>query len=479
LNAASSSIFDKFEHNGDHFLRYNDNKTSRSAGERMSYVRSVQRAIEYIEEHLEDELDLSSIADEAYISVAQLYRFFYALTGHPVKEYVRKRRMSVAANLLRNSDLTVEKIAWDIGFEYYHSFAKVFKRIVGLTPAAYRKAELFYSFEPAYLQEQVAYMEDKELTALFPDIKVVRCPPDTLLSYLHISQQEAGMENEAFRIVFEHLAMAQAAGKSKIRILGHNVDLPDVDGNFRYGYKVLIMGAANWHAGDAFTEEPFVGGLYAVRKISASSPEIIQDGWNRLLSEWLPKSTFEIGTHQYFEEFITYNGKVTRMNLYLPVQRKLYNEPVEIVERTEMTAYYCRGYGAKGQAYAEQRLIAWFESQPDRSRLPHEGRYYMAFDYALTDPDSYWWENGIIAEGHARQPLEGLESKPIRPGLYACCVSKPYGLLTGVLDRMLRWIAANDRYRLDEDRQWFAEYHLLEGVDAEQDSLVKVYIPLV
>jgi AraC family transcriptional regulator len=445
----------------------------------MRYVNSVQRAIEYIEDHLEEELDLTSIADEAYISVAQLYRFFYALTGHPVKEYVRKRRMSVAANLLRNSDLTVEKIAWDIGFEYYHSFAKVFKKVVGLTPAAYRKADIFYSFEPAYPQDQVAYKEDKELTELFPDIKVIRFHPDTLHSYLHSSRQEAGMENDAFRIVYEHLASAQAAEKTKIRIFGYNVDLPDEDGDSRYGYRVLIMGAGQWQASGMFTVEPFDGGLYAVRKTTASSPEIVQDGWNRLLSEWLPKSTFEIGAHQYFEEFIAYNGKVTRMNLCLPVQRKVYSEPVEIVELEEMTACYSRGYGAKAQAHAEQRLIAWFESRTDRSQLPYEGSYYMSFHYAHMDSDSYWWENGILAVGHERKALEGLELKTILPGPYACCVSKPYGLLTGVLDKMLRWIASSDSYRLDEDRQWFAEYHLPEGVDAEQDSLVKVYIPLI
>lgn len=445
----------------------------------MRYVNSVQRAIEYIEDHLEEDLDLTSIADEAYLSVAQLYRFFYALTGHPVKEYVRKRRMSVAANLLRNSDLTVEKIAWDIGFEYYHSFAKVFKKVVGLTPAAYRKADIFYSFEPAYPQDLVSYREDKELTELFPDIKVIRFHPDTMHGYLHISTQEAGMENEAFRIVYEHLASAKESQKSKIRIFGYNVDLPDEGDDSRYGYRVLIMGTGQWHAGGMFTEEPFDGGLYAVRKTTAASPEIVQDGWNRLLSEWLPKSTFDIGAHQYFEEFIAYNGKVTRMNLCLPVQRKLYSEPVEIVELGEMTAWYCRGHGAKAQADAEQRLIAWLESRTDRSRLPYEGSYYMSFHYAPMDSDSYWWENGILAAGHERKPIEGLEPKTIRPGPYACCVSKPYGLLTGVLDKMLRWIASNDSYRLDEDRQWFAEYYLLEGVDAEQNSLVKVYIPLL
>jgi AraC family transcriptional regulator len=174
-------------------------------GENMRYVDSVQRAIDYIEEHLDQELDLSIIADEAYISVAQLYRLFYAITGHPVKDYIRKRRISAAANHLRNSKRTVEELAWNSGFESYHSFAKVFKKIVGLTPAAYRNAEIFFSFEPIRLYEQIAYKEDKEQTELFPDVKVIRFMPDKMYAFLHISKLEEGMENDAFRIVCEKL----------------------------------------------------------------------------------------------------------------------------------------------------------------------------------------------------------------------------------------------------------------------------------
>ncbi|AJY75883.1 helix-turn-helix domain-containing protein [Paenibacillus beijingensis] len=447
----------------------------------MSYVESVQRAIDYIEEHLDQELDLSSIAEEAYISVAQLYRVFYALTGHPVKDYIRKRRISDAANHLRNSKRSVEELAWSSGFESYHSFAKVFKKIVGLTPAAYRNADIFFSFEPIRLNERIAYKEEKEQTELFPDVKVIRFMPEKMVAYLHISKHEEGMENEAFRIVCQKLNAAEATRcfKSRLRFFGYNVDLPEEDGEPRYGYRVLIADAKERIDDDSFIEEPFVGGLYAVRKIAALSPKTVQDGWNRLLSEWLPKSTFEIGTHQYIEEFIAYNDKVTRMNLYLPVQRKFHNEPIEIVELTEVKAFFCRGYGAEAQAVAEQQLIDWYERGSDENRRADQGKYYMAFHYGITDCEEYWWENGILSAEAEAPALERLEEKRIGSGTYACCVSKTYGLLTGVLDKMHRWIANNGSYRLDEERQWFAEYHTNDGSNVERDTIVKVYIPIL
>jgi AraC family transcriptional regulator len=445
----------------------------------MSYAESVQRAIDFIEDHLGEELDLSTIADEAYISVAQLYRVFYALTGHPVKDYIRKRRMSVAANHLRNSNRSVEDLAWDSGFESYHSFAKVFKKIVGMTPAAYRKAAIFFSFEPIHLYEKVAYMEDKEQTEVFPDVKVIRFMPDTVYTYLHVAQREEGIENDAFQAVLEKIGtIAHHGSNEKVRIFGYNLDAPDVDGNPQHRYHILLLEGGEWlKAG--FNEESFAGGLYAVRKTGAFPPETVQEAWNRLLAEWLPKSTFDIGGHQYMEEFIAYNGKVTRMNLYLPVQRKFHPEQIEVVELPEKEALYCRATGADAQREAEQKLIHWHERRIN-GQPASQGKYYMSFHYGNHGSKDYWWENGILANGSGAADGHGeLEQKRFGSGLYACSISRTYGLLTGVLDKMHRWIAANDNYRLDEERQWFAEYHTFEGTDLEKDSIVKIYIPIM
>ncbi|MFC6228754.1 helix-turn-helix domain-containing protein [Paenibacillus allorhizosphaerae] len=439
--------------------------------------------IDLIEERLEEEFELSSLAEVAYISVAQLYRVFYALTGHPIKDYIRKRRISVSANHLRNSKLAVEEIAWMSGFETYHAFAKVFKKIVGLTPAAYRQANIFFSFEPIQLQEQVAYMEDRDQMERFPDVKVVRFMPGRMHTYLYLSDQVEGMENEGFRIVSEKLAAlaAKMNVKSRVRIFGHNVEVPDEGGEPRYGYKVLIElqeGKLIDNSPD-FTEEMFNGGLYAVRKISASPPRTVQEGWNRLLSEWLPRSTFEIGNHQYVEEFIAYNGKVTRMNLYLPVQRKLDYKPIEIVELAEVHACYFRGHGPAAQADAERRLIDWYEKRAEVTGLTNTGNYYMSYAYGHSaDSDDYWWENGILTGVRELKGLTGLKEKRIGFSTYACCISRTYGMLGGVLENMHRWIAASGSYLLDEKRQWFAEYYTPDGRDVEHETIVKVYIPI-
>jgi hypothetical protein len=128
---------------------------------------------------------------------------------------------------------------------------------------------------------------------------------------------------------------------------------------------------------------------------------------------------------------------------------------------------------------AEQRLIDWYERGANGIQLAGEGKYYMSYHYGNQDSEDYWWENGILTDKPEGPALEGLEDKRIGFGTYACCVSKTYGLLTGVLDNMHRWIATSGNCRLDEERQWFAEYHTFEGMNIERDSIVKVYIPIL
>ncbi|MFC5469509.1 hypothetical protein ACFPPD_12320 [Cohnella suwonensis] len=166
-------------------------------------------------------------------------------------------------------------------------------------------------------------------------------------------------------------------------------------------------------------------------------------------------------------------------NLYLPVQRKLRNEPIEVVHLTAAYAFYCREYGPEAQRTAEQRLIDGYEKKSDGNRLADKGNYYMSYPYGADDSEEYWWENGILAAEPEAEAWAGMARKNLESGLYACCVSKTYGLLTGVLDRMHRWISSNARYRFDEERQWYAEYHTFEGMNIERDAIVKVYIPIL
>lgn len=443
----------------------------------MGDAEAVMRAIDYIEDRLGDEIDVSEIAAEAYLSVAQLYRAFCALAGHPVKDYVRKRTMSVAAQRLRHTDRSVEAIAWDAGFETVAAFAKSFKRLVGLTPAAYRRAETHFSFERIRLEERVEYDEARETFERYPDVKVVRMPPGAALCGLYVSAREAGIEEEAFRFAYEGLRLGEGP---KARVFGRNVDLPpDEDGGARFGYRICAIGGGRLpEPAGPFAEAPFEGGLYAVSKANAAAPGEAQANWDRLLAEWLPRSVFEPDDREPIEEFVSYGGRVARLNAMLPVRRRLVREPIELVLLPAQRAVFNRGEGRTAQADAERAFI---EQAKVRRQ---QGRYYLSYAYGAPEGESYWWENGVIApesEAGGDEPVDPdavLASKRWEAGKYAACTTRTYGLLTGVLERMHRWIDSHDGCEPDERRQWFAAYAPAMEGDPERDAAVTIYIPV-
>ncbi len=450
----------------------------------MSVAESVRRALDYIEANLEDELDLSAIAAEAYLSVAQLYRAFYALVGHPVKEYVRKRKMSIAAQRLRDTDRSIDSIAWEAGFETAAAFAKSFKRLVGLTPAAYRKAAIHYSFERIRLEERVDYDESHETFERYPDVKVARMQPGEGVAFLHFSKHEGGIEEEAFRIAYKELRLNEGP---KARVFGCSVDAPPgEDGEPRFGYRILVLGGRAKASEGKFEAASFDGGLYAVGKADASSPAAVQGSWDRLLAEWLPRSAFELDDREPIEEFVFYGERPARMNPMLPVRRKFASEPIAVVDLPERVAYGCRGFGICAQADAERTFIEearrWKHGRD--GAIGDGGRYYLSYAYGSPEAETYWWENGILlsAETEARHSpyaSSALERKRLAAGRYAVCATRPYGMLTGVLERMHRWIGGSGRLRADEERLWYAVYDPAQPVGAEREAAVTICIPVV
>ena len=76
--------------------------------QKRAYIHAM---LSYIEDHLSEDLKPESIAGGHFISVSQLYRDFYAFTGHSVKEYIRKRRISNACEKIKCSELPLTVIA--------------------------------------------------------------------------------------------------------------------------------------------------------------------------------------------------------------------------------------------------------------------------------------------------------------------------------------------------------------------------------
>lgn len=104
------------------------------------HLEDVQRAIQYIHEHLNESITLEDIARSAHMSRSYLSDNFRLVTGITPYEYLLLRRIEHAVFLLRENDMLILNVAQECGFGSIASFNRIFKRTTGMTPSAYRSS---------------------------------------------------------------------------------------------------------------------------------------------------------------------------------------------------------------------------------------------------------------------------------------------------------------------------------------------------
>lgn len=100
----------------------------------MNILNELNEACNYIENNIENEIDIKEIARITNQSTDSINRFFVSMLGITIKEYIRKRRLSLAVYDLQNSDEKITDIAFKYGFNSYDSFCKAFLNQHNVTP---------------------------------------------------------------------------------------------------------------------------------------------------------------------------------------------------------------------------------------------------------------------------------------------------------------------------------------------------------
>ena len=104
----------------------------------MDWITGIQNAINYIENHITEELDYDKIARESFSSSFHFQRIFSILCGYTLGEYIRNRRLTLAGTELANTREKVIDVAYKYGYDNPESFAKAFQKFHGITPSQAR-----------------------------------------------------------------------------------------------------------------------------------------------------------------------------------------------------------------------------------------------------------------------------------------------------------------------------------------------------
>ncbi|MBU4438955.1 MAG: AraC family transcriptional regulator [Firmicutes bacterium] len=123
----------------------------------MHAWEQIQGTLDFIEDHLDEEIGIENLAKMAALSPFYFQRLFRRLVKKPVAEYIRLRRMAKATEVLLQTDQRILDIALELGFSSHENFSRTFKDTFGMTPNEYRKnpTALNYMTKPELLLNYV------------------------------------------------------------------------------------------------------------------------------------------------------------------------------------------------------------------------------------------------------------------------------------------------------------------------------------
>ncbi|MGG6312298.1 helix-turn-helix domain-containing protein [Paenibacillus macerans] len=373
-------------------------------------------AIEELERNLFEELNIAKIAKLGYVSSTQLYRDFYSATGHSVKEYVRKRRLSQALALLKHSDRSLAEIAYACGYSSQQAFCKTLKAAIGQTPTDYKNGDNYYYFPPydSWTSRQVAVAAEVIPETLSADY--VQDVPDHL-------------ENNALAALFALVPDYHG------RMFGRN---GEAAGN-RHVYRLFLQGVGKAELSQgpfsAIQTVPSIGATFATTA-TANDPQAILEAWNNIYTGWLASSMFQQTELPYFEEYLHKEKNVRKVKLYLPVEKRSGLTKIA-VERLENCAFLVASQsGQRAEESAAEMLIGYLQKHNPR-RLCGAGTFFVSKQVnrctcGIGIPD------GLTVAGHPNVSILRLESDD-----YAALYGDGSGDYA-LYDRILaRWIREN------------------------------------
>lgn len=129
----------------------------------------LEEILNYIEQHLMDEIDLEEMAKIHFVSLSYLHKLFSSITGYSLKEYISKRRLSKAAYDLVNTEETIFNVAIKYQYNSYEVFSRAFKKIFNQPPSRYRHNRMFTEIFPKL---KIEFIKNRGGNLMIPVMKI-------------------------------------------------------------------------------------------------------------------------------------------------------------------------------------------------------------------------------------------------------------------------------------------------------------------
>lgn len=249
----------------------------------------MNQVLDYIEDNLTNEINMSEVAKRACCSVFNFQRMFSFIAEVSLAEYIRRRRLTMAAMDLNGSKEKVVDIALKYGYESPVSFARAFFAVHGVNPSEVRKPGVKIKSYPRISFE----ITIKGVEAMNYSIKEL--DEFRLIGYKERIKMENG---ENFRRIPQFWAEVYQQGKcEKMMQYNDNKELHCLGvcaNGGENGFDYYIATGSNKEIPSDMVELKVPASTYVIFECIGKMPEGQQNIWKRIFTEWFPTSNYEM-----------------------------------------------------------------------------------------------------------------------------------------------------------------------------------------
>lgn len=249
----------------------------------------MNNTIQYIEEHLDQKIDMNTLAGVAYLSKFHFQRLFHMITGVTVAEYIRKRRLTLAAQELIASESKIIDLSLKYGYETPESFSRAFRIVHGMSPAQARKTpHQLKAYPKLSFHIQLRGEEDMNYRIVKKEgFKVVgkeiRTSTKNEVNFKRIPEfwEELNGDGTVKKLI-EH--------SGELGVLGICMEFAPQMDELTY---VIGIEKPEEEPVEGLVEKEIPAAAWAVFKAVGPMPGAIQKVWKRIFSEWFPSTGYE------------------------------------------------------------------------------------------------------------------------------------------------------------------------------------------
>jgi AraC family transcriptional regulator len=303
-----------------------------SQDRRSEYARRMHLVLEHIDRHLDEALELDTLAAVAHFSPFHFHRVFSAWMGETLGDYLRRRRLEIAALRLRSQPgVSVLSVALSVGFGSAEAFARAFKARFGRSPSSWRD-EQSRDRNPG----QAISNPNQDTTAgawndgashrvvveAAMQTTLTERTPATVAYLRHVGPYGQPISEFWQHVVYPWMVANNLLDRPRY---GISHDDPGITAPEKCRYDAAVEVPPNFVGTGAYQMTTIPGGTYAVGHFKGTVAEI-GGAWDSLLRDWLPSSGLQLDGRPFFEYYspeASYDPKtgVFECDISVPVAR--------------------------------------------------------------------------------------------------------------------------------------------------------------